>query len=223
MAIKIKSRQTILFIGDSITAAGRQNMNPPIGNGYVKLFSDLVAIREPGKKINIINKGIGGDRICVGMNGRKNRGLLNRWDDDVLRNKPDWLCIKIGINDLNSCIRQDAISVPPELYRDSYDKILARTKEFLPKCRILLIDPSFISTDRFEASYRKEVLDLIPKYIKVVHEMSAKYKTRLLKTHEMFQRLLKHHEPDRFCDEPIHPQLTGHLAIAEAVYNTLSE
>jgi len=48
-----------------------------------------------------------------------------------------------------------------------------------------------------------------------------KYKTRLVKTHELFQELLKYHEPDIFCPEPVHPNLTGHLVIAEAVYSVL--
>ncbi|MBN1348092.1 hypothetical protein JXJ21_01650 [candidate division KSB1 bacterium] len=84
MALQIESGQTILFIGDSITDCGRRATERPLGNGYVKLFADLVAIREPEKQITIINKGIGGDRVT---------GMQNRWTDDVMRHHPDWLSI----------------------------------------------------------------------------------------------------------------------------------
>ena len=213
MPVNIRSGQMILFIGDSITDCGRRAADRPLGNGYVKLFSDMVTLREPTKRITIINKGIGGDRVT---------GLRQRWADDVLRHKPDWLSVKIGINDLHSFLRQAPEAVCPETYREAYDDILSRTRARLPKCQILLIDPFYISTDGSRTSFRRDVLKLIPTYIGIVHAMSRKYRTRLVKTHEMFQKLLRHHDPDTFCPEPVHPYLTGHLAIAEVVYAALS-
>ena len=211
--MKIKSGQTILFIGDSITDCGRRAEERPLGNGYVKLFADMLILRQPKMKINIINKGIGGDIVT---------GLRNRWHDDVLRHKPDWLSIKIGINDLHSALRNDPGAVTPALYRQAYEHIISRTASVLPRCRLLLIDPFFISTEKAATSFRSEVLKLLPEYLRTVHELSRKRHTLLVKTHEMFQRLLKTHEPDTFCPEPVHPNLTGHLAIAEAVYSALS-
>jgi len=212
MGVQVKNGQTILFIGDSITDCGRRDVTAPLGSGYVKMFADMVTIREPGKKIAIINKGIGGDRIT---------GMRDRWSDDVLRNKPDWLSVKIGINDLVSNFAPD-FQVTPAIFREAYNDILSRTKKALPRCRILLIDPFFISTDDSPSSFRKKVLDLLPSFTRVVHDMSRTYDTRLVKTHAMFQRLLRTHEPDEFCPEPVHPNPTGHLAIAEAVYDALT-
>ncbi|OGV46748.1 MAG: hypothetical protein A2017_12955 [Lentisphaerae bacterium GWF2_44_16] len=214
MTLKIKSGQTVLFIGDSITDCGRRAAERPLGNGYAKLFHDLLTVREPEKKVNIINKGIGGDTVI---------GLQRRWTDDVLFHKPDWLSIKIGINDLHMTLRQNADPIPPELFREAYNDILSRTKSALPKCEILLIEPFYISLEKNAHSFRKSVLDLLPEYIAVIREMNRKYKTRLLKTHEMFQKLLKYHDADTFCPEPVHPYLSGHLAIAEAVYSALSK
>jgi lysophospholipase L1-like esterase len=213
MAVKIKSGETLLFIGDSITDMGRRGGDRPLGSGYVKLFADMVTLREPGKRIHIINKGISGDRVT---------GLRDRWADDVLRHKPDWLSVKIGINDLHCCLRQIPEAVPPALYREAYDDILGRTRRALPKCRMLLIAPFYISTEADPKSFRRAVLDLLPEYLAVVRDMSRRYGTRLVRTHEVFQALLKHDDPDTFCPEPVHPNLTGHLVIAEAVYAALS-
>jgi len=164
--------------------------------------------------VTIINKGIGGDIVT---------GHQRRWTDDVLRHKPDWLSIMIGINDLHTELGNHPDVVTPEIYENAYDDILCRTKERLPDCGILLIEPFYISMETSPNSLRHRVLELLPAYIRVVHQMSEKHETRLVKTHEMFMRLLRHHDSDTFCPEPIHPNPTGHLAIAEEVYAALSK
>ena len=68
MATKIKNGQTILFIGDSITDCGRRKDHKTLGVGYVKLFADLLSVREPEKDIRIVNKGIDGDS-CISRRG----------------------------------------------------------------------------------------------------------------------------------------------------------
>lgn len=214
MKIKIKDGQTVLFIGDSITDCGRREAERPLGNGYVKLFYDMLKIREVEKKINIINKGISGNTVA---------GLQARWTDDVLVHKPEWLSIKVGINDLQRTLVQCEDAVPPQKFRNIYNDILARTKAALPKCEILLIEPFYISVEGNRESFRKSVLDLIPEYIQIVREMSKKYKARHVKTHQMFQTLLQYNDADVFCPEPVHPYLIGHMAIAENIYSTLSE
>ncbi len=210
--MKIKSGESILFIGDSITDCGRRTTERPLGNGYVKLFADLLTIREPGRDITIINKGISGDVVT---------GLRDRWNDDVLRNKPDWISIKIGINDLLRTLQQVPDGVPPELYRETYEEILSRTKSTLPKCRLILIDPFYLSNETSPNSFRSKVLKLLPEYLKIVNELSEKYQAWHVKTHEIFQRQLRLYQPDTFCLEPVHPNLTGHLLIAESLYDVL--
>lgn len=217
MATKIKNGQTVLFIGDSITDCDRRGAKAPLGDGYVNLFSGLLSIREPEKQVKIINKGISGDIVP---------GLEGRWEDDVMRHKPDFLSIKIGINDLHTTLYENAGGWPklvtPDVYEKNYDEILARTRKGLPKCQILLIDPFYLSIDSQAGTWRSGVLEKLPKYHAVVHKMSKKYGTRLIETHKMFQRLLKYRESDTYCPEPVHPNLFGHLAIAEAVYEALS-
>jgi len=210
MQTRVKSGEKILFIGDSITDCGRRGAERPLGSGYVKIFSDFLIACEPEKRIEIINKGIGGDTVL---------GLLDRWTDDVLRHKPDWLSIKIGINDLHRHLRDQATGISPEKFEEAYRKILTRTRAELPGCKILLIQPFYLSRESSRDSFRRSVLELLPRYLDIVEKFSRQYKTHLLKTHAMFQNRLKYYEPETFCNEPVHPNLTGHIAIASAVYD----
>ena len=213
MSTQIRNGQKVLFIGDSITDCGRRDSQRPLGNGYVKLLADLWIIREPAKRVEIINKGIGGDNVV---------GLRNRWTDDVLRNRPDWLSIKIGINDLHGYVFAGSKELSPQSYEVAYREILERTRQALPKCRILLVDPFYISRDTAPNSQRKQVLDSMPDYLSIVDRLSRTFKAQHIKTHELFGRLLKYYEPDTFCAEPVHPNPTGHLVIAEAIYDALN-
>lgn len=97
MPLKIKNGQTLLFAGDGITDSWRRDKARSLGSGYVKFFNDLLMLHEPAKKITIINKGVACDTID---------DLKNRWSDDVLTNKPDWLSIMIGINDLHNYLNK---------------------------------------------------------------------------------------------------------------------
>jgi lysophospholipase L1-like esterase len=209
----ISTGQTILFIGDSITDCGRRSTEQPLGNGYVKLFRDLMIVRRSDCSVQILNKGIGGDQVTQ---------LRDRWTDDVLRHNPDWLSIKVGINDLivHLCDTQNSIS--PQVYEEVYDGILTRTRDALPHCQLLLIDPFFLSNEpESDTLWRGRVLRALPDYLAAVERLSARYNARHVRTHALFQSLLKHHDMETFAPEPVHPHLTGHLAIAEAVYAAL--
>lgn len=212
MAFAVQSGEKFLFVGDSITDCGRRGAEAPFGNGYVKLFIDTVTARHPDRDIHFINKGISGNKVT---------DLQDRWEDDVLRHKPDWLSIKIGINDLHSHLRQANPSVGPDRFKAVYTQLLERTREALD-CQLLLIDPFYISIDTSGQSFRSQVLELIPEYIETVHELAQRFDARLVRTHDIFAQQLRYREADRFCPEPVHPNLSGHMVIANAVYEALS-
>jgi lysophospholipase L1-like esterase len=175
----------------------------------------MVLVREPQKNMNIINRGIGGETLVE---------LRNRWNNDVISHRPDWLSIKIGINDLHRHIAGgDNGLLSPEEFFKIYDQLLSTTVKKLPKCRIILIDPFYISkADEMGDSFRMKVLKILPDYIGSVSALSRKYRTLHIQTHELFQKLIKYQHPDSYCNEPVHPFSAGHLMIAEALYKTLS-
>lgn len=124
MDFLIKENQKVVCIGDSITDCGRRAEFAPFGNGYVKYFNDMLIAGYPEKNITVINKGISGNTII---------DLENRWEDDVIYHKPDWLTILIGINDLHHLLRKDMDwqECTDEKFAQRYQDILTRTKKGL--------------------------------------------------------------------------------------------
>jgi lysophospholipase L1-like esterase len=205
--------QKVLFIGDSITDCGRRDVAAPLGDGYVKLLHDLIIGAWPQRRITWVNKGIGGHKVT---------DLRDRWEDDVIREAPDWLSVKIGINDLHNYLADRANGVSPARFRESYDAILARAAATI-KPRLILITPFYISDDRAGQSMRSLVLNLLPEYIAIVEEMARKFDARLVRLQSAFERQLKYRAPDTYCPEPVHPNRTGHLLIAQEVLRVLCE
>ncbi|MDD2708143.1 MAG: SGNH/GDSL hydrolase family protein [Verrucomicrobiae bacterium] len=197
--------QTVLFMGDSITDCGRRGNEAPFGHGYAKQVIDLITAKYPERRIHFINKGIGGNTVL---------DLMNRWQDDVVRHRPDWLSILIGINDEHRFLARTPDTVSVERYEEGYRTILTWTRQKLPKTKILLLDPFYISQTKETASFRGKVLELLPQYIAVAHKMVREFKTLHVPMQDVYLRQLKYRETDRFCPEPVHPNPSGHMVMA---------
>lgn len=209
----LQDGQTYIFQGDSITDTGRRAANAPLGTGYAKLTVDTVTAKYPERRIRWINRGIGGNRVTQ---------LAERWTDDVIRHEPDWVSILIGINDVHSMLRQMEPIVPVELYREKYDEIISRTIAETG-AQVLIIDPFYMSIDSAGQDWRTVVLDALPKYIRVSREMAERHGCRHIPMHEIFQEHLAVREAEVFCPEPVHPGPTGHMVIANAIIDALTE
>jgi len=206
MSFLVQDGQTIVFIGDSITDCGRRDVAAPLGNGYVKFIADLIAIRYPAMKVTIVNKGISGNTVA---------DLRERWHDDVLVLKPDWVSILIGINDVHRTLRNEPTAVSPDRYERLYRECLSLTKE-RTTARLVLMEPFYISTDTETDSWRMKVLRALDDYRTVVRKLANEFGAIFVPLHDLFQEQLRYRPADMFCPEPVHPNSVGHLLIAYA-------
>ena len=83
----------LLCLGDSITDCGRLFSGYPLGNGYVKLLSDLM--HNTDRHFSTENKGIDGFTM---------EKLLHNIDDWTTTYDPDIVTVLIGINDIGIMI-----------------------------------------------------------------------------------------------------------------------
>ncbi len=196
-----ESGDKVLFIGDSITDCGRRNEHAPYGHGYVRKITELITAKYPEREITYVNKGIGGDIV---------EGLEERWDTDVIVEKPNWLSVKIGINNAS---RQYAGDVSTEAYlpvwEACYRRILTRVKSELDA-------PLFL----FEIFYIEEDVDeprplAVDAYNESIHRLAGEFDARLIPTDAAFDKAVAARPGALWTTrDGVHPNAEGHTLMA---------
>src|SRR5690625_7444026 len=90
----------IVFIGDSITESGKSEDPEALGSGYVRLLYDYFITTYPTSDLEVINKGISGNRID---------DIKASWHRAVLELNPDIVSISVGINDVWRQLKNQAM------------------------------------------------------------------------------------------------------------------
>ncbi|MEJ7901941.1 MAG: SGNH/GDSL hydrolase family protein [Thermomicrobiales bacterium] len=194
--------QKIVFIGDSITDCGRRDANAPYGNGYVSQVRAFVVGRYPELDLTFENRGIGGDTV---------RHLDARWQADVLDEKPDWLIVKIGINDVwrsFDSAGDGAVSI--DEYETTYRRLLQAAVD-RTGCKLIIDDPYVIDADA--AHPMREEMD---RYGLVARQLAGEFGAVNIQTQAAFDRVLETTDSNDWADDRIHSNLAGHAVIAQA-------
>lgn len=190
----------LVFIGDSITDAGRRN-DPaqPLGGGYVKLVAEnLAAI---GDDRVVINRGISGDRAV---------DLEARWGEDALDLRPSLLSIYVGINDVwRRYDSDDATSV--EAFEETYRRLLERAIDSGVE-RIILLEPFVTPVDDAQQAWHE---DLDPKRA-VVARLALEFAAGFIPLHTILTVAAETHGAAAIADDGVHPTPLGHQLIADA-------
>jgi lysophospholipase L1-like esterase len=207
--MKIPHNSSILFIGDSITDAGRGasgEVSPwepqfGLGTGYVSQLYGWLLATYPEANLRIINKGISGHTV---------RDLAARWENDVIALRPDVLCVMIGINDVwrqfDSPRRPD-IAVGLAEYSDTLTKLLASTKT----TSVYLATPYFIEPNPHDLMRQR-----MDEYGQSVKKIAVSSHAVLVDTQAAFDSVMKHLHPATLAWDRIHPGPAGHMVIARA-------
>jgi len=196
------------MIGDSITDCGRardvaEATGDLLGTGYVSLVNALLGATYPKHAIRVVNMGIGGNTV---------RDLKARWQRDVLDRKPDWLSIKIGINDV---WRHFDSNPPPDgwislkEYEQTLDELIRKT---LPGLKgLVLMTPYFIEPNR-DDPMRK----MMDQYADAARGLAVKHKAVCVDTQAAMDEVLKDVPSMSLAQDRVHPNLTGHMILARA-------
>lgn len=191
--------QKIVFVGDSITDAGRRESSPH-GAGYVSQVRSLLLARYPELRLCLINRGVSGDTT---------RHLVERWDRDVIAEQPDWLVLMIGINDVWRAFGlypQESVPLPE--YEAILHDLLGRTCS-QTSARLILMEPYLIEPDRNVLMRRQ-----MDWYGEVVRRLAGEYEAVLVRTQAAFDLVLHHTAPQDWSDDQIHLNSAGHAIIA---------
>ena len=204
----IQPGSKLVMIGDSITDCDRtrpvgEGVFDGLGKGYVNLVNSLLGACCPERRIRVINMGISGNTV---------RDLKARWQTDVIDQKPDWLSVMIGINDVwrqFDCPLQADWGVPLDEYERTLDELIASIRPALKG--LVMMTPYFIEPNQQDAM--RATMD---RYGAVVRKIAVKYDAIFVDTQAAFDQLLLHMHPAAVAWDRVHPNTTGHMLLAKA-------
>ena len=199
----------LLFIGDSITDAGRTNHCPPLGEGFVAMLDKELNQRYSELKLQLLNRGISGNTI---------EGLKLRWERDVLAEKPDWLFVYIGINDAHVTLNHsDTPAQRLKSFSDIYADLISKTNAKLPQTQIILLTPFLLA-----AEPESEISLLTSAYVKRVCDIGEQANLAIIYLQKLFDSVYKSQPTGHWSLDGVHPTQSGHNLIADALLKFLA-
>lgn len=196
----------ILFFGDSITDAKRNRTaedfdKSAFGYGFViqtagKLYEKSLTDYE------VINRGIGGDRIV---------DLYARVKSDLWNLKPDVISILIGVNDVwHEIGNQNGVEI--ERFDNIYRTLIKETLEVLPNAKIIINEPFIMKGSATEAEFDKFLA--VKDYAKVAKKIASDYNLYYLPLQNVIEKACESAGNDNILVDGVHPTVKGAVIIA---------
>ena len=202
--VELSPNQTIVFIGDSITDADRnQPAYQPFGFGFVHFIANHLLAKYPQLNLNIINTGISGNTV---------RDLKSRWKRDCLEHKPDILSVLIGIKDLwrqYEGPEQISQAVYLDEYESTYRQLLSTARQRC-NCQLVLTEPFMFCSDPENQMFKG-----LRAYIGIVHRLDVEFEAVIVPMQKFIDEQIKQVPPERWSMDYVHPYVWAHAWIAQ--------
>jgi lysophospholipase L1-like esterase len=205
-----KDGETVVFLGDSITAGGR----------YYNVISDYYLTRFPERTVRFVNAGRSGDSAG---------GSLKRVQEDVIEKKPTSVAIMFGMNDVG---RGSYVANPDDKkkaaqqqalngYKANMEKVVERIRAEAGNPKLLFITPSpFDQTVVLDKDNNQPGCnDGLGRCAAFVRELAAKNNGTVVDFHGPMTALnLEQQKKDPkwtiIGGDRVHPGAPGHLMMA---------
>ena len=196
----------IVFFGDSITDMSRNREADFIfnsyGYGYPLFITGELQFRFPDE-YEIINRGIGGDRIV---------DLYARVKKDVWNFQPDVLSILIGVNDVwHELYGENGVDI--RRWDKMYRMLIEDTKKRLPDLKIIICEPFILKESATEEKYEKFLE--VKEYAKVAKKIAEDYGLFFLPLQEKLDKVAEKDGVKYYLPDGVHPSVAGAKLIAE--------
>lgn len=235
--MKLNKNDIVLFSGDSITDGNRgrsMDCNHIFGHGYQFIAAAKLALDNCAEMPKFINKAYSGATVSY---------LLERWQEDVIDNKPTVLSILAGVNDAGKGFFD---SLTPEQtaerYRDNLSCAVSRTLESLNDTKIIICEPFYFPLERgdysykltphpvCEAEFKRPDTDDTPEYIayrvratdfirKAAKETAEKFGCTFVPLYDKLSEKIAESAAGYFIWDGTHPSIAGHALIANEWLN----
>lgn len=199
----ITADDRLLFIGDSVTAAGRDRSDPAsLGDGYVRAIAQAFDNRAgAGATPAVINKGVDGHRVY---------DLQSRWNEDVIDQRPTVVTVKIGINDTWRRYDRGLMS-PVDKFESCLDGLLACTTHELA-ARLVVITPFLLPVTLEQESWYEDLAPRTEAVLRAARTNGA----RVVRADLVLPCAAKESGTAALAPDGVHPSPPGHELIADA-------
>lgn len=193
----------IIFLGDSITDAGRKSSPNQLGYGYVNILAK--SIRESEGNWNIVNRGVDGY-----ITERVARALHN----DCISLHPDYVSILVGVNDIgiiagSKASWQDKLYLLEDSIRSYHEMLFDLSRE--TEAKVITLEPFvFPKDDKYQ--------DWIPwqkKMAKNIHKLAKNYGAYFIPIQESLNQKIEELGYDAVTTDGIHLTHLGHQLLAD--------
>lgn len=208
-----EKKARLVMTGDSVTDCGRPyeaKAGTPWshGDGYVNLVYAFLTALYPEKQIMVINTGKSGNTIVE---------LEDRWQEEVLALKPDWISVLIGVNDVwrqfDGQLEQCSI-VDKETFRKKYEGLIQQT---LPQVKGMILMGPFMIEENKEQPMRK----MVEEYAEVARTLAEKYDLLYIDLQKKMNKFLESLSSYHISQDRVHPNIKGHMIIAKAFMDAI--
>lgn len=214
-------QRKILFIGDSITdgnwggggakSSKQRNhwdKNHIFGSGFMYLTAAYYTAQYPSEEFEFYNRGISGHTLD---------DLAARWEEDVLRIRPDVLSILIGTNDINKFLKSDQKDdFDYQVWKYTYQSLIDKVLEINPNIHIALCTPFIGNSPKIQNYNVYE--NMIDRISVVIRELSAANHVFVVDFNKLFRQLQQTYPstPSAYwLWDGIHPTAAAHYKMAE--------
>ncbi len=205
----IKSGDTILFQGDSITDAGRKreltdrvNNQEAFGNGYAWMAASALLVSQPEMKLKFFNRGVSGNKVYQ---------LAERWQAECLDLKPNVLSLLIGVNDIWHTLGGNYQGTV-EIYENDYVALLKRTKEALPDVKLVICEPFVLKCGAVNDKWFPE----FDGYRAAARRIAEQFGAVFVPFQTMFDLAVEYAPPEHWAGDGVHPSPTGAALMSHA-------
>jgi lysophospholipase L1-like esterase len=204
--VSLEKGDRIVFLGDSITAAG---VGP---KGYVTLIKNDLAEKHKDLGVEVIGAGVSGNRVP---------DILARLEKDVLSKKPTIVVIYIGINDVWHGEKDPAKGTSKNDYEAGLRDVIKRCQD--AGARVVLCTPSVIGEKNDGSNLNDPKLD---EYADISRAVAKDLKAPICDLRQEFKAYEKDHNPDNkeakiLTGDRVHLNDAGNKFVADAILKTL--
>lgn len=195
----------IVFLGDSITDAGRKDSPNQLGYGYVNIFSE--ALKRQGQHWNIINKGV---------EGYITEHIAQTLDSECILLHPDYVSILVGINDIGLIVNahvseQEKLYMLEDSIRSYHEMLFDLSRE--TTATIITLEPFVFSENDTHA-------DWIPwqkKMSKNIRKLACNYGAVFIPLQETMNLKIQELGYDAITTDGIHLTSLGQELLADVI------